>query len=63
MKKWILMIGILFIAMGLLWMGQSLGYILWPKSSFMIRQTPWKYYGAILVLVGMVLVVISKRRR
>jgi hypothetical protein len=48
--------------MGLLWIGQGLGYIQWPASSFMIDQRPWATRGAILTVVGVGLILASRRR-
>ena len=45
MKTALTLIGIIALAMGLLWMGQGLGFVRWPTSSFMIDETPWIYYG------------------
>jgi hypothetical protein len=61
MKTALTLIGILALAMGLLWMGQGSGYIPWPKSSFMISQTRWIYYGAALAVVGGLLIIIARR--
>jgi hypothetical protein len=61
MKTALTLIGILALAMGLLWMGQGSGYIPWPKSSFMINQTRWIYYGAALAAVGGILIIIARR--
>jgi len=61
MKTALTLIGILALAMGLLWMGQGSGYIPWPKSSFMINQTRWIYYGAALAVVGGILIIIARR--
>ena len=55
------LIGIIALAMGLLWMGQGSGYIPWPASSFMISQTKWIYYGGALAVVGLILIVIARR--
>ena len=38
MKTALTLIGIVALAMGLLWMGQGLGYVRWPASSFMIEK-------------------------
>ena len=46
MKTTLLIAGIAAVAMGLLWIGQALGYIRWPASSFMIDKTPWALRGA-----------------
>jgi len=56
MRTMILLIGILALAMGLLWIGQGTGYVAWPQSSFMISQVQWAYYGACLAVVGVVLI-------
>jgi NhaP-type Na+/H+ or K+/H+ antiporter len=63
MKTALTLIGIVALAMGLLWMGQGSGYIPWPASSFMISQTVWIYYGAALAVVGLVLIIFARRRR
>ena len=46
MKFLLLAIGMLCLLVGLLWIGQGTGYIAWPRSSFMISQMQWAYYGA-----------------
>jgi hypothetical protein len=61
MKTLLTLIGIIALAMGLLWMGQGSGYIPWPASSFMISQTKWIYYGGALAVVGIILIVIARR--
>ncbi len=58
-----LIAGIVAVVMGLLWIGQGTGLIPWPASSFMIDQRPWVTRGAILTLVGVVLIVGSRVRR
>ncbi len=55
-------LGVLALLMGLLWIGQGLGYIHWPASSFMLDQRPWALRGAFLAVVGVVLVVFARRR-
>jgi membrane protein implicated in regulation of membrane protease activity len=62
MKTLLTIIGILVLAMGLLWMGQGAGYVRWPAESFMISQVQWVYYGAVTAAVGLLLIVISRRR-
>ena len=61
MKTLLLAIGIILLAMGLLWMGQGAGYIRWPASSFMISQFQWVYYGGIAAIAGLVLIVVALR--
>ena len=62
MKTALLILGLLALAMGLLWVGQGAGLVHWPASSFMIDQRPWIARGAILALVGLVLILLSHRR-
>jgi len=61
MKTALTLIGIIALAMGLLWMGQGSGYIPWPASSFMISQSQWIYYGGATALVGLVILIIAQR--
>jgi membrane protein implicated in regulation of membrane protease activity len=62
MKTALLILGLLALAMGLLWVGQGAGLVHWPASSFMIDQRPWIARGAVLALIGLVLIVMSRRR-
>jgi len=62
LKTALLILGVLALAMGLLWVGQGAGLIHWPASSFMIDQRPWITRGAILAAVGLVLILLSRRR-
>ncbi len=55
--------GVLILAMGLLWMGQGAGYIMWPQSSFMLLQTQWITYGAVTAALGLVLVFVGLVKR
>jgi hypothetical protein len=40
MRKVLLIVGVLALAIGLLWIGQGTGVINWPQSSFMIQAGP-----------------------
>ena len=62
MKILLLILGIIALLMGLLWIGQGTGVIMWPASSFMLDQRPWATRGAILGVVGIVLILLSRRR-
>ena len=55
--------GVAATLMGLLWIGQGLGYVHWPASSFMLDQRPWADRGAALAVVGLLLVMIGRRLR
>jgi uncharacterized membrane protein len=61
MRKILLTVGFLALAIGLLWIGQGTGVIKWPESSFMISQIQWAYYGAALAVVGLILIWRGKR--
>ena len=61
MKTLLTILGLVIVAMGLVWMGQGAGYIRWPAESFMISQTRWVYYGGVTALVGLILIVLSRR--
>ena len=62
MKTMILILGVAAVLMGLLWIGQGTGLIMWPASSFMLDQRPWATRGAILAVVGIVLIILARRR-
>jgi uncharacterized membrane protein len=56
MRKLFLVVGLLALAIGLLWIGQGTGAIKWPASSFMISQIQWAGYGAALAAFGLILI-------
>lgn len=62
MRPVLLILGIAATLMGLLWMAQGAGLVQWPRSSFMIDQRPWIPRGALLAFVGLVLILLSRRR-
>jgi hypothetical protein len=61
MRAVLLILGILAILIGLLWIGQGTGVVAWPRSSFMISQMQWVYYGAALAVVGLILIWRGRR--
>ena len=56
----LLIVGILMSLIGLIWMGQGTGVFPYPASSFMINQSPWIWRGALVLVLG--LIVIWARR-
>jgi hypothetical protein len=62
MKTVLLIIGIAAVLVGLLWVGPGSGRINWPASSFMIDQRPWIARGAMLAVVGVILIAVSRIR-
>ena len=63
MKAPLMLIGIVVLAAGLVFVGQGLGYIRWPASSFMISEIKWAYYGSGIAVVGILLIIIAHGRR
>jgi uncharacterized membrane protein len=56
MRRALLIIGLLALALGLLWIGQGTGTIAWPRASFMINQIQWAAYGALAAALGLILI-------
>ena len=61
MRKLLLSVGLIALAIGLLWIGQGTGVVAWPRSSFMVNQIQWAGYGAALSAVGLILIWQSQR--
>jgi len=61
MRKLLLTVGLIALAIGLLWIGQGTGVVAWPRSSFMINEIQWAVYGAALSAVGLILIWQSQR--
>ncbi len=52
MKNGLVVIGVLLLLVGLVWVGQGLGYI---KGSFMTGDMKWFWIGVGMIVVGVVL--------
>ncbi len=63
LRRVLLVLGVLATLMGLLWIGQGLGYVQWPRSSFMLDQRPWADRGAALAVVGLLVILVARRIR
>ena len=61
MRQLLLIVGLVALAIGLLWIGQGTGVVQWPESSFMISQIQWAEYGAVLAALGLILILQSRR--
>ncbi len=55
-------VGVAAILMGALWMLQGLGIVRWPESSFMLGDRVWTRNGALLAIVGGLLVWFGRKR-
>jgi hypothetical protein len=58
----LLVIGSLMVLLGLVWIGQGSGYFPYPAESFMINQAPWIYWGLLVAALGLIVIVLSRRR-
>lgn len=56
-------LGAALFLIGLLWIGQGLGYVQWPQQSFMLDQRPWADRGAFLAIAGLLLILLARRAR
>jgi len=63
MRTALRIVGIVMVAIGLLWIGQGTGYFPYPRSSFMINQTPWIIWGLVSAAIGLVTMWGSRRLR
>ncbi len=63
MRRVLTIVGLIAALVGVLWIGQGLGYVRWPQSSFMIDQSRWVVRGAGLAVAGLVLVLGARRMR
>ncbi len=61
MRRTLLVVGLLALAVGVLWVLQGTGAVAWPRSSFMIRQIQWAGYGTAVAALGLVLIWQSQR--
>ena len=61
MRTALLVVGLLALAVGLLWIGQGTGTIKWPRTSFMINEIQWAGYGAALAALGLIFIWQAKR--
>jgi len=56
-----MILGLLAIAAGLLFVGQGTGVVLWPTDSFMLADRAWAVRGAVLAVVGGIVVWLARR--
>ncbi|MBI0474673.1 hypothetical protein D9601_04775 [Sphingomonas sp. MA1305] len=54
-------VGVLLALTGALWIGQGLGYIHWPQSSFMLDQRIWADRGSAVTVLGLLLILVARR--
>jgi hypothetical protein len=61
MRIALVVLGMVFVILGIVFMGQGSGYFPYPASSFMIRATNWIYYGGAIAIIGLILIFIGRR--
>ena len=59
----LMVVGVLATLTGLLWIGQGLGSVNWPRSSFMLGRAMWADYGTGLSVFGLLLILLARRLR
>jgi hypothetical protein len=66
MRTVLTIVGVLAIILGLIWVGQGLGYLTYTPAhmhpSFMIGDMHWTYYGAGLAVLGLIVLMSARRR-
>jgi uncharacterized membrane protein len=63
MKTLMIIVGVVAVAMGLLWAAQGAGYFPYPASSFMINDAMWVYYGLGTAVAGLIVISVARRRK
>jgi hypothetical protein len=51
----------ILILLGLIWMAQGSGLFPYPSSSFMINQSVWILWGLIMLAIGCIVAVFSRK--
>lgn len=66
MRRWrpvLVALGAALALLGLFFIVQGLGYVDWPRSSFMLDQRVWADRGAMIAIAGLALIVVARRLR
>jgi len=58
-----LVIGVLAVLAGGLFFLQGLNVVRWPASSFMLARQEWVVKGALIAVVGVVLILLNRPKR
>jgi hypothetical protein len=61
MQPFLTIVGLVLLIAGLVFVGQGSGYFPYPTSSFMISQTRWIYYGGGIAVVGLLIIIFTRR--
>jgi hypothetical protein len=63
MRTVLMVIGIICVIFGLFFACQGAGYIPYPKTSFMVDNAQWIYYGVGIAVVGALVFLLAWRSR
>jgi hypothetical protein len=61
MKTFLLVVGLVVTAAGLVWAAQGAGIFPYPAESFMIDETRWIWIGLATVVAGVILIALSRQ--
>lgn len=53
--------GAFMVALGMLWIGQGTGLVMWPAESFMLAERAWAFRGVVLAAAGGIVIWLSLR--
>ncbi len=59
----ILILGVIVLALGILFTLQGAGVVHWPADSFMLGRSEWTERGIVVILIGLALVFTARRIR
>jgi hypothetical protein len=62
-RRLLMITGVIAAIVGLFWIGQGMGILRWPASSFMIDQYDWVVTGTVTAVVGLVAILVARRMR
>ena len=53
--------GTFAVLVGLLWVGQGVGLVMWPASSFMLADRQWAVNGGFLAAFGLAVIWFARK--
>ena len=56
-------VGLVLAACGILFLLQGRGIVRWPSESFMVGDQAWVNYGAVIAVLGLILIFVARRLR
>lgn len=61
MKIALLVVGALLVVLGVHWIGQGTGILIWPANPMMDNHIEWAYFGVGAAVAGVILIWFSRR--